>query len=72
MSFFKLDKKISAVIAILYSIGTMSPQTGLYFMAEIPFAFVCILILYFFAKGKRRKWEKAKNIFLLWQQVSLQ
>ena len=49
--FFKLDKKISAVIAILYSIGTMSPQTGLY------------IDFIFFAKGKRRKWEKAKNIF---------
>ena len=56
--FFKLDKKISAVIAILYSIGTMSPQTGLYFMAEIPFAFVCILILYFLLKAKE---ENEKN-----------
>lgn len=63
--FFKLDKKISAVIAILYSIGTMSPQTGLYFMAEIPFAFVCILILYFLLKAKEENGKRQKTFSAL-------
>ena len=44
------SKKNAVLMALLYSIGSMAPQNGLYFMAEIPFAVSTIAILYILAE----------------------
>lgn len=43
---FRQNKKVAICLAFVYSIGSMAPQNGLYFMAEIPFALCTLLILY--------------------------
>lgn len=62
--FLDTGKTEAAVIALLYSMGTMAPQNGLYFMSEIPFAFCFILVLYLMleagnSEGKRQKMMSA-------------
>lgn len=58
--FFAMEKKDAAVIALLYSMGTMAPQNGLTFMSEVPFAFCFVLAVYLMlaaeqAEGRRKK-----------------
>lgn len=57
--FFEMTKNQAGVITFLFSIGTMGPQNGLYYMAEIPFTLFFLLSLYLLlragcAEGKKK------------------
>lgn len=74
--FFGMTTGKAAIIAFLYSIGSMAPQNGLYYMAEVPFAFCCIFSLYLMLetanainKKKKRIWSAALAITIAYSYI---
>lgn len=68
--FFEMDRKAAAVIALLYSMGTMAPQNGVTFMTEVPVAFCFILALYLMLEAESTDGRKKKIMSALFGVVT--
>lgn len=47
IKFLRQNKAAASIGALVYSVSIFSPQSGMYFMSEVPYAFTLLILIYF-------------------------
>lgn len=53
-----MDRKHATLVGLMCTLGTMSPQSGLYFMAEVPYTLSFMLMIYLVLEAKESSGKK--------------